>query len=153
MTVREIELFLERLGSRNHEDNLDALRRYSHYYLVELLESEFLGLVFLQNEHVLTICPRNEDRSLWAVAEPALVVENPNLHENWNLDEVKSHTERVLQEGALRPLVLRPSHPDELQHGSWYLQDGSHTALGYAMTLLSQKGPYASVRAYVATNP
>lgn len=152
-TLQQIESLLVDLGSGNHEDNLRVLRAYSRYYLVELTEAEFMNLVFLQNDHVSKICPRGEDRALRTVSQRALQLRNSILHANWNLAEVENRTRDHLQSGSdIRPIVLRPACPSERCYGDWYIQDGSHTALGYAMALTSGETTYAPVSAYIATD-
>ena len=92
----EIQTCLVELGSGNHLDNMRAISKFSKYFLVELSEAEFFALVFLQNDHVISICPRGDDRSLRSVAHRALASEYPNLHANWNLDEVINGLKSIL---------------------------------------------------------
>jgi hypothetical protein len=153
VALEEIESSLIDLGGGNHADNMKVLRGFSRYFLVELSEVEFLSLVFLQNEHILSICPRGGDRSLRSVAQSALKTRSPNLHANWNLDDVKKRTRDYLASGTpFRPLILRDAQQSELQYGEFYIQDGSHTALGYAIALLSNTVTYSPRSAYLATN-
>lgn len=152
-SLGEIESSLVEFGGGNHSDNMKALGEFTAYYLVELSEAEFFALVFLQNDHVLPICPRSENRSLYSVAERALKVDSPILHANWDLAEVAKRTKEHLSSGApFRPLILRDTRQSELRFGEYYIQDGCHTALGYAMALLSSKVTYSSRPAYLATN-
>jgi hypothetical protein len=148
--IGEIESQLDLFGRGNHTDNMRVLREFSRFYIVELDESEFINLIFLQNEHVLEICPPGKDRKLKAVALRALKVKNPVLHANWDLGHVAARTEEALASPPLRALVLRPTRSSEVKYGDWYIQDGSHTALGYAMALLSGKSKFLTVRAYRA---
>jgi hypothetical protein len=151
-TLKEIEMFLLDLGGGNHEDNMNALRGFPRYFLVELSEVDFFSLVFLQNNHVLPICPRGADRSLRSVAERALKIDSPHLHVNWNLAEVIRQTqEHLVADMPIRPLVLRDARQSELQYGQFYIQDGCHTALGYAMVILSDNSSYFPPHAYLAT--
>ena len=153
VTLEEIESSLVDFGGGNHADNMNVLREFPRYFLVELSEAEFFALVFLQNDHVLSICPRGGDRSLRSVAQRALKVSSPDLHANWNLGEVIKRTQEHLVAGLpFRPLILRDARQSELQFGEFYVQDGSHTALGYAMALLSSLTTYSSRPAYLATN-
>jgi len=150
-SIQEIESLLIDLGKGNHPDNMRSLRRFSRYFLVELSESEGLSLVFLQNDHVLQICPRGEDRRLRAVAARANKIGPVKLHDNWDLGEVLRRTEMELSAKPLRQLVLRDAVETEREFGRWYIQDGSHSALGYALALLSGRA-YVPVRAFCATN-
>jgi len=89
------------------------------------------------------------------VAERALKIDPSylQLHANWNLVEVSRLTLEHLNTGMpIRPLVLRDARESELQHGELYIQDGSHTALGYAMAILSNDIIYSPIQAYWATN-
>jgi len=141
------------LGGGNHADNMKVLGAFFHDYLVELSRDDFLGLIFLQSKEVSAICPSAQDRRLQAVAARAISSTQRKLSNNWDLDLVSMRTEEFLQRsnGALAPLFLRDAHGLECKHGSWYLQDGSHRALGYAIALTSRETTYEGVRAFCAT--
>jgi len=78
---------LLRLGGGNHDDNMRRLRRFECHCSVSLLAEEFFGLVFLQNDEVVRIAPRGDDRTLAAVARRAISLGQPRLTANWNLAE------------------------------------------------------------------
>lgn len=154
VTITDIENLLVDLGGRNHDDNMRELRPFPNFFLVELFESEFLDLVFLQNDETLAICPRGGIRTLRVVAQRALKLPIRKLSGNWDLDSIAARTKEHLgaPDNHLRPLVLRDAHQSEARYGPWYIQDGSHSALGYAMALLAGDAPYSPVRAYCATH-
>jgi len=154
-TVEEIEAHLVAMGAGNHPDNMKHILRFPRHYFVELGESEFGSLVFLQTRTVSAICPAGEDRCLRVVAGRAVSSPQRQLGGNWDLDAilVKSRSfvaasERVMH---LPALVLREAE-SERQYGPWYLQDGSHRALGYSMLMCSGDAKYHAQLAYVATN-
>jgi hypothetical protein len=148
----EVETLLLGLGGGNQADNMNVLRQFRTFFLAELTQLEFLGLVFLQNEEVIAICPRSQDRTLRSVACRAVQLGLPALSANWNLAKIAARTNETLKSGALRSLVLRETRDSELRYGSWYIQDGSHSALGCAIALATNTAPYSPVRAYCATN-
>lgn len=151
-TVDEIEALLLDLGGGNHPDNMQALRKFRTFALVDLEELDFFHLVFLQNDEVLSICPRGQDRTLGAVARRATTARNRRLSPNWDIDAIVARAKERLNSLAHRPLVLREARESESQHGSWYIQDGAHSALGHALALLSGDASYSLVRAYCATS-
>jgi hypothetical protein len=150
-SIEEIETLLLALGGGNHVDNMRVLNAFPQYLLVELSEAEFFDLVFLQNDDVLPICPRGQDRRLRAVALRAQNAAGSRLHDNWDLREIVSRSARELQRRPLRPLLLRDTNAIESQHGVWYIQDGCHSALGYGVSVLFGGRVYDPVRAYCAT--
>jgi hypothetical protein len=150
-TLPEIEQVLTDLGGGNHIDNMNVLKSFSGYFLIELLKDEFFDLVFLQNKEVVTICPPEQDRRLRAVALRAISTSTNVLSSNWDLGLIKKLTEELLWRPTISPLVLRDTRQSECKNGSWYIQDGAHRALGYAMALLSSPISYTPVQAYCAT--
>lgn len=80
-----IEAHLPKLGGKNHDDNINRLRRFDHHCSVSLNQDEFLGLVFLQNDEVVRISPRGGDRKIRAVANRAIGLGQPTLSDHWNL--------------------------------------------------------------------
>lgn len=158
-SLEEIENHLVSLGGGNQEDNLRSISSLPNYYLLMLSENEFLNLVFLQNDEVIDIAPRGEDRRLRAVANRALRVYefgNTELSDNWNLESnferLKEHD--LEQEGfELLALVLRDTRGSEREYDGarWYIQDGCHRALVYAMAVLRGDVAYQPQRAFCAT--
>jgi len=152
-TLEEIKSFLISLGGGNQDDNMEKLGGFSGYFLIELSEIEFFSLVFLQTAQVLAICPTGSDRTLRSVADRALKIDAPFLYSNWDLTEVTRRTqERLLACKPIRPLVIRDASPSEINYGKYYLQDGCHSALGYAMSILSGNSTYSPAQAYCATD-
>jgi hypothetical protein len=147
----EIERFLRRLGARNHTDNMRRLAGHARYFLAEFTEPEFMSFVFLQSDEVSAIAPRQADRTLASVAIRALQVQSRVLSSNWNLEQVLAATLERL-DAPCRPLVVRRTIQSECRFGAWYIQDGSHTALGYAMALLTYRVRYKPVVAYCAAS-
>ncbi len=149
-TLAEIERLLVELGCGNHFDNMRVISRYSHFYRMEAIpEAVFFDLVFLQNTEVSTIAPPDEDRRLRAVAIRALQQNDARFSENWDLGSIRQRFS--LAALPLPPFVLRDTSSSERQHGEWYLQDGSHRALGYAMAVLNDEASYTPQVAYCAT--
>lgn len=156
---QEIKAHLENLGGGNQEDNIRNTSALPNYYLIRLSEDEFFNLIFLQNDEVVDIAPRGEDRRLRAVAGRALRLYDSgdtDLSENWNLEGIlkrlkKEHPKKTGFE--LSPLLLRDARGSERSHhgGRWYIQDGCHRALAYAMVLLREDLTYQSQRAFCAT--
>ena len=87
VSLEVIAIHLMRLGRGNHDDNIRRLRRFECYCSVSLSAEEFLGLVFLQNDEVVKIAPRGDNRTLAAVAKRAISLGQPRLTANWNLAE------------------------------------------------------------------
>lgn len=149
-TAEEIDQHLKRLGGGNHSDNMTIVSRVKKYSLVELSEEDFSQLVFLQSDAVIRICPRGGNRCLYEVAFRALEVAEPRqLGPDWNLEEIVQKTAEFL--AGQRPaetLLIREATQGEKQFGPWYLQDGSHRALGYAMAIVGSGIPYEPWLAY-----
>ena len=153
MTQNEVVQHLLRMGAGNHGDNVRVLEQFTHVFLTELSEQEFLDLVFLQTSPLEMICPRGADRRLKAVATRALTISQPRLGANWDLDDVRQRTEDALRFAqGFQALLLREAKHSELNHGIWYLQDGSHRALGYSIAFLGGRISYTAVTAYVCTS-
>ncbi|RLI51980.1 MAG: hypothetical protein DRP09_18665 [Candidatus Thorarchaeota archaeon] len=158
-SFREIETHLIGLGGGNQEDNLRSISSLPNYYLMMLSEDEFLNLVFLQNDGVIAIAPHGEDRRLRAVASRALRLYESGeteLSDNWNLEStfkrLKEHNPE--QRGFELPaLVLRDARGSEREYDGarWYIQDGCHRALAYAMTVIRGDVTYQPQRAFCAT--
>lgn len=149
-TLQEIERLLIELGSGNHFDNMRVISRYSRFYRMEAIsEAEFFGLVFLQNREVAAIAPPGEDRRLRAVAHRALQHMSERFSDNWDIASIRQRFS--LAALPLPPLVLRDTLDSERQHGEWYLQDGSHRALAYAMAVLNKEASFTPQIAYCAT--
>lgn len=156
--VAEIEEHLVSLGKGNHEDNMKQVADAPNHYLVELSEHEFRNLVFLQTRTVATIAPTGEDRRLESVAHRALKLSEDQrvLGPNW---DIRSIVEKTLfwlggpDRGVLPALLVRDTKGGEkkLPLCEWYLQDGSHRALGYMMAVVSGQTDYRPQLAYCAT--
>jgi hypothetical protein len=148
-TVGEIDQHLKRLGGGNHIDNMTVVSGFKRHSLVELSEEDFSHLLFLQSDDVVQICPRGGDRRLYAVALRALGAESPRLGPNWNLGEIMQQTNEILMgQRSAEPLLIREANEVEKHFGPWYLQDGTHRALGYAMAILGSKTAYEPWMAY-----
>lgn len=149
-TLAEIERLFVELGRGNHADNMRVISRYSNFYRMEAIpEGLFFDLVFLQSREVAMIAPPGEDRRLRAVALRALRQNDARLSENWDLGSIRQQFS--LAALPLPPFVLRDTTGSERRHGEWYLQDGSHRALGYALALLHDEVSFTPQVAYFAT--
>ena len=152
--VEEIESHLLRLGGKNQQDNMQSIRHFPFFYVLRLSQSEFHGLVFLQCSGLHAIVPLDQNRRLQAVAERAVILGRARLSDNWDLGEIRDRFDelRTEREAPILPsLLLRDARANEMQHGPWYLQDGSHRTLGYAIAILEQKVSYVPQLAYLAT--
>jgi hypothetical protein len=158
-SLGEIENHLISLGGGNQEDNLSSISPLPNYYLLTLSEDEFLNLTFLQNGEVIGVAPRGEDRRLRAVASRALRLYESGkteLSNNWNLQSILERLKQCDLEQAvleLPALVLRDTKDSEREYGGarWYIQDGCHRALAYAMAVLRGDLTYHTQRAFCAT--
>lgn len=150
-SLETIENHLERLGSGNNGDNMARLGRFESHCSGSLAEKEFFDLVFLQNnEEVLSIAPRDNNRTLRAVAKRAINLGQPMLSGNWDLAENLRRMREKLGQGSIfeEALVICESRNGEEKWGPWYLQDGSHRALACAMLILLHEARYAYQIAY-----
>ncbi len=152
MKLDEIEEHLIRLGAGNHSDNMARLRQYQCYLCMAMNEDDFLSTVFLQNEEVLTIAPRGDSRSLRNVASRAIDSKLRVLSSNWDLNRNLERMRRQLASGdiCLDSPVLCETRTSEKKHGAWYLQDGSHRSLAYAMLVLMGEVQYGQQIAFCA---
>ena len=149
-----IEKHLLNLGGGNHDDNMRQVAGFECHWLVQLTKEEFFGLVFLQTDNLLSICPRGHDRTLRAVAERANRLGPPNLGPNWDLSENLRRMRELTTSGRVtfQPLLILESRPNEVNYGPFYLQDGSHRALAYAMLVMLGEVPYQDRLAYCSMN-
>ena len=154
VSLEEIESHLLRLGGGNHGDNMRRLRRFECHCSVSLAEEEFFGLVFLQNDEVVRIAPRDGERTLGAVARRAISLGQPGLTANWNLAENLCRMREKLGRGSIfgDALVICEARDGEEEYGLWYLQDGSHRALACATLVLLNEGQYERQIAYCSMN-
>ncbi len=153
-SLEEIKAHLLRLGGKNQQDNMQSIRHFPFFYLLQLSQNEFYGLVFLQCSGLHAIVPLGQDRCLRAVAERAVILSRARLSDNWDLSEIRDRFDELRTEREvpiLPSLLLRDARANEMQHGPWYLQDGSHRTLGYAIAILEQKVSYVLQLAYLAT--
>ena len=148
------------LGCGNHTGNMKELglrevdNRFNHY-LAELNEDEFFKLVFLHTDELACIVPNTKNRSLIIAAQNALcqLKIKPRLNTNWDLENIEEMTSIWLKRNCPLPaLVLRDSRNSECKTGEWYLQDGSHRALGYCMAILCKSTDYQTVKVFIATH-
>jgi len=148
--LEAIENHLLRLGAGNHCDNIARLRRFECHCSVALVEKEFFELVFLQNDEVVRIAPRGDDRTLRAVAERTINLGQPRLGANWDLAENLRRMREKLGNGSIfqEALVVCEARDGEEQYGPWYLQDGSHRALACATLMLLNEAEYERQLAY-----
>ncbi len=154
-TKDEIETYLKSLGGGNHTDNMKQLGGEISLCLFLLDESEFMSLVFLSNTSIKKLMETNSNRKLGEIARVAINSKMEKLGANWNLKKVYEKTEQFLQiseTNELPPILLRDARGSECKHGDWYLQDGSHRALGYAMAIHKDLTNYTHQYAYIATN-
>jgi hypothetical protein len=150
----EIILHMQGLGGGNQSDNEQSISGFQSYFLGELSETEFFGLVFLASNQVHSLVPSCADRRLLAVAERAIQLCHPQLSDNWDLNAnlMKFHARWHGREDIDLPaLVLRDARNSELPWGKWYLQDGGHRAIAYATLLLSHELEYHAQLAFCAT--
>jgi hypothetical protein len=150
-TLAEVSDHLVKLGAGNQADNVKSLQKFPNVYEVKLSREDFLNMVFLANDEVRPIIPP-DDRRLSAVAARALQAGPKVLSSNWDLGKIQ---QKFAEKGAgdLPAIVLRDAQGSETAHGAkFYIQDGCHRSLGYAMALLAGKATYQPVTAYVATS-
>ncbi|MBU1118639.1 hypothetical protein KKH43_02020 [Patescibacteria group bacterium] len=142
----------------NHKDNQEALNKFKFYYLVKLGKNDFLNLCFLDNDEVKDITKNG--RRLENVAKTSMkLLENNDgiLSSNWDLKKtIKTtiYTLKVSNLPSFLPLIIRDAKNGEQNHGSnYYIQDGNHRCLGYAIFLLRNpdKG-FIEQESYLATN-
>lgn len=153
-SLEEIKFHLLNLGGKNQKDNLQSIRHFPFYYLLRLSQNDFYGLVFLQRPDLHAMVPLGHDRRLRAVAGRTVTLGRTKLFDDWDLGEIRDRFDELKTEQAvpvLPALLLRDARPNEKQYGPWYLQDGSHRALAYAMAILETKASYVPQPAYLAT--
>jgi len=154
-TVDEAERHLLDLGGGNHTDNMRQIRAHERLYRADLAEADFWQLVFLETATTARLTHANHARRLRVVAEAARALGYPRLGPNWDLHEIRDRTKAAragLPHLRLPALLLRDARDGELQFGRWYLQDGSHRALGYATGLLDWNLRYTNQVVFLATN-
>jgi hypothetical protein len=154
-TLAEVSDHLVKLGAGNQADNVRSLQKFPNVYQVKLSREDFMNMVFLANDEVRPIIPP-DDRRLSAVAARALQAGPKVLSANWDLGKIQQRfAEKFAEEGAtdLPAIVLRDAQGSETAHGAkFYIQDGCHRSLAYAMAILAGKATYQPVTAYVATS-
>lgn len=155
VTKSLIEAHLLELGGGNQIDNLEQISMFQKHYLVELSKEEFLSLVFLEIDPTRILIKKANSRQLSQIAIIANNQSQRILGSNWDLSEIILKTEEKWladENYDLPALLIRPSRNDERNFGDWYLQDGSHRSLGYAMKLVNNSSVYRPIKAYLATN-
>jgi hypothetical protein len=142
------------MGGGNHVDNMGGIRGFSYFFECHLSKEEFVCLAFLANESVRDIVPRGQDRRLAAVAERAAALGSVKIGSNWDLVKVRERTARMLlQDLPPTHLLLRDVRGGERDYGAeWYLQEGCHRALGFAIAVREGTTRYSPWPAYLATN-
>jgi hypothetical protein len=158
-TIEEIAEHLVKLGAGNHDDNMRTVRAFPRHFLLSLDEQAFMDLVFLQIPTLGKIVPSGSDRRLRAVAQRAsrlLPAEN-HLGSNWDLAAMLARFRKSdfrQPDFRLPPFVLRDTRDSERiwPRAGWYLQDGSHRALAYCMTVLHGEIQYSPQLAFCATS-
>lgn len=151
--LTEIENHLKNLGCGNHKDNMKQIKSYKNHYSVELSKEEFLSLVFLESSTTKILCVKS--RKLVDVASEAINLPNNNLGKNWDIDKVLDKWNAFHKEGEVPPveeIVLRDTKNSEINHGRYYLQDGCHRSLAYAIALIKDEVEYTPQIAFLATN-
>jgi len=155
VTKSIIESHLIEVGDGNQKDNFEQISIYQNYYLAQLTKEDFLSLVFLEIEPTKALIKKANSRQL---AKIAVAANNENLQylgPNWDLSKIILNTEKLVQSKNgfdLPALLIRPSRNGELSFGAWYLQDGSHRSLGYAMKIVSNLLEYRPIKTYLVTN-
>jgi hypothetical protein len=150
--IEEIEVELLALGGGNHTDNMEQVRAHQRHYRGELCAATFWKLVFLENSAIARLRRSPGDRTIRGVAIAARRDGYPNLGPNWDLGAIRS---RSLAEPAIashQSWLLRDSRATEAKSGPWYLQDGCHRALSYAITLLEERTEFTPRSVFLATN-
>lgn len=157
--IDEIEEHLIKHGRGNHEDNMRQVRDASAWFLGKISEQEFKSLIFLESTEVASIMPPGLDRRLEAVATRAIELpsDGTRLSGNWDIGKIEEKTEVWLADPEspdLPALLLRDVRGGESKWevNGWYLQDGSHRALGYLMAIMKEATTYCPVRVYCATH-
>ncbi len=154
-SAEEIESHLLELGGKNQQDNMQSIRPFQFFYLLRLSEDDFFGLVFLQRPELHAMVPPCDDRRLCAVAERAMAIGRAKLYADWDLGLIHDHFSDLQEKQEVPPvtaLLLRDSNNNEKRYGQWYLQDGSHRALAYAMAIKENQVSYSPQLTYLATN-
>lgn len=153
----EIEKHLVQLGAGNHEDNVESLIKFKHFYEVKLSKDEYFEIVFLAD--IKGITPKHMDRRLKVVAERALelIINSKDLFLQGNWDLSKLQTEFIEKYGAeeipcLPNIVIRDTRCSEKDYGArWYIQDGCHRALAYAISIIKGEKKYYKQKIFLAT--
>ncbi len=158
VTIKEIEQHLKMLGSGNHLDNMDKVKKFAHFYDVELSEEDFHYLVFLYNKEVAAFVDVH-DRSLIHTAENAIKKIDEGykgISGNWRPIKIENKfIEKYRDNNIQLPhLILKDAREGERNspNGRWYLQDGNHRALGYMISLLRTQNDYKQQKSFIATN-
>jgi len=148
-----IEQHLKKIGGGNHKDNMEQVLKYKHCLLVELSESDFFNLVFLDIAQTKQLIDRAGSRKLADIASVANNHPVTNLGLNWDLADIITKTNNFARDNQEMPaILLRPAQGNECKFGQWYLQDGSHRSLGYAMALKNKSLVYKPIKAFFVTN-
>ncbi|MFA6981299.1 MAG: hypothetical protein WC209_18375 [Ignavibacteriaceae bacterium] len=156
VTIDEIEKHLLLLGGGNHPDNMKQVYEFQNRYLAELTKDDYLNLVFLDSPSTKELIQIAKIRTLKKMGEAANTLNGKKLGTNWDLTKIISDTKIFLEttQGLVKfpAFLLRSSKNDESKLGDWYLQDGSHRALGYAMYLLDNTVDYTIQQTYIVAD-
>ena len=87
-----IEQHLKKIGGGNHKDNMEQVLKYKHCLLVELSESDFFNLVFLDIAQTKQLIDRAGSRKLADIASVANNHPVTNLGLNWDLADIITKT-------------------------------------------------------------
>ncbi len=155
-TNEEIENHLLTLGGGNQEDNMKQVNAAPNHFLIELAENDFRNLVFFALKGLV---PPHGTRTLEKVALLAASMPSSDrfINSNWDLNLVFEKTDIFLKTNtkAFQSLVLRDVRDSgsefESAPNGYYLQDGSHRALGYCVAMITHGVPYHPQSAYLAT--
>ena len=151
-SIKEVFNFLGRLASEGCVEgyNVHYLSRFSDFSLVEIDETEFWNLIFLNTWEVQAFYPESSsitNRRLRSVVRIANLKGDVNFSNNWDIGVIRRKTREFLDRHAmddLPPIVLIP------YKNSYYIQDGNHRCLGLAMAILNKKVDFKPIKAFMA---
>ncbi len=142
-------------GQGNKENNVRSIEKYRNHYEVDLSQDIFFGLCFIEIE--ATKCITTSGRKLKNVASLTLkrldvVAGTPN----WDFNKIFQTTTECMKNNPnfdISPIVLLDNDSAKKHGCTFYIQDGNHRCLGYAMYLLKNKdAKYVPIKAFLASN-
>lgn len=155
VTPNTIGNHLLSLGGGNHLDNMDQVNKYTFHYKIEMSETEFNNLVFLETDTTKKLIELANSRNLSAISAEAVELNEKVLGANWDLEKIVNDAMEMLKSSGgynLNLPLLRPTKNSECDYGNWYLQDGSHRSLGYSMLINQNETSYLPQCAYIITD-